>query len=98
MGAVDLLAAAVALGVAVLAGLDPALAHLVAFLALLILVQLVLGLTLGRLIWAIARAISRGPLGALDRLLGVAPGLARGLITATLFLLPFALLPLWPSV
>jgi uncharacterized protein YkwD len=111
LGALDLFAAAVALGVAivgerplgewidgVLPSVSSALAHLAAFLFLLVLVQVLISATLGRIVLTIARFIAGGPLGFVDRLLGAGPGLVRGGITITLFLLPFALLPLLPSV
>jgi uncharacterized protein YkwD len=74
------------------------LAHLVAFLIILVLVQALIGATVGRVIVAIVGALERTPLGGLDRLLGLAPGFVRGVITVTLFLLPFALGPWVPSV
>jgi uncharacterized protein YkwD len=111
LGVLDLAAAAAGVVVAVilerpigdwLAGQVPdlptALVHLATFLALLILVQVLISSTLGRLVVAIVVAIARTPLGPLDRLLGVVPGLVRGAITVTLFLLPFALVPWVPSV
>ena len=110
-GTLDLVAAAVALIVAMLVErplgdavaarvtvVPAALVHLGAFLAVLIVVQMVIGATLGRLILALARGIEASPLGCADRLLGLVPGLARGLIFVTLFLLPFALVPLLPAV
>jgi uncharacterized protein YkwD len=78
--------------------LNPALAHLAAFVGLLIGVQIVVGATVGRVVFAVAAFIAVSPLGALDRLLGMLPGLVRGLITVTVCLLPFGLLPLVPSV
>jgi uncharacterized protein YkwD len=111
LGALDLLGAALAFGLAVVGerpagdwlaglvpGLNPALAHLAAFVGLLIGVQIVVGATVGRVVFAVAAFIAVSPLGALDRLLGMLPGLVRGLITVTVCLLPFALLPLVPSV
>ncbi|MBV9132652.1 MAG: CvpA family protein, partial [Chloroflexi bacterium] len=58
-----------------------ALAQLAAFLGILILVQVVIGATVGRLFVAIVRVLTRIGLGGLDRLLGLVPGLARGVIT-----------------
>jgi uncharacterized protein YkwD len=111
LGVLDLTAAAIAIGAAIvlerpagdwlarmLPSLDPALAHLAAFLVVLIAVQVLIGATIGRVIAALVGALDRTPLGGLDRLLGVAPGLVRGVITVTLFLLPFALVPWVPSV
>jgi uncharacterized protein YkwD/uncharacterized membrane protein required for colicin V production len=111
LGSLDLLGAAVGVVVAMiverpvgdaiaarLPAVPAPLAHLGAFLAVLIVVQMLIGATLGRLMFALSRAIDRGPIGCADRLLGVAPGLIRGLIVVTLFLLPFALVPLLPAV
>jgi uncharacterized protein YkwD len=111
LGTLDLLAAAIAVVVALVAerplgdwltsalpSVSPALAHLAVFLAVLIGVQVVVGATFGRLVFAVARGIAATPLGWLDRLLGLAPGAIRGLITLSLFLLPFALVPWFPSV
>src|SRR5205814_753261 len=44
------------------------------------------------------RTLARTPLGWLDRMFGAVPGLARGAITVTLFLLAFALVPFVPAV
>lgn len=111
LGALDLVAAAAGVVVAVIVerplgnwlaaqvpAVPSALVHLATFLALLVLVQVLVSSTLGRLVVAVVVAIARTPLGALDRLLGVVPGLVRGVITVTLFLLPFALVPWVPSV
>jgi uncharacterized membrane protein required for colicin V production len=111
LGTLDLLAAALALAVAFIGerpvgnwlvqlfpSFEPALAHLVAFLALLVVVQVLVGATIGRLVLAIARGVAGGPLAGLDRVLGVLPGVVRGVFMLTLFLLPFALLPILPSV
>jgi uncharacterized protein YkwD/uncharacterized membrane protein required for colicin V production len=111
LGTLDLAAAAVGVVVAMVAerpvgdeiaarvpALPAAVVHLGVFLAVLILVQMIIGATLGRLVLGMSRGIARGPLGCVDRLLGLAPGLARGVIIVTLFLLPFALLPLLPAV
>jgi uncharacterized protein YkwD len=111
LGVLDLGASAVALVAAIIlehqAGdwlarlapsLPPALAHLAMFLAVLILVQVLIGASIGRLIAALVRALDRTPLGWVDRIFGAAPGVVRGVITVTLFLLPFALVPLVPSV
>jgi uncharacterized protein YkwD/uncharacterized membrane protein required for colicin V production len=111
LGSLDLLGAAVAVVVAMVverslgdeivgrvSAVPAALAHLGAFLLVLIVVQMVIGATFGRLVVALSSDIARSPLGWADRLLGVAPGLVRGLVLVTLFLLPFALLPLLPAV
>jgi uncharacterized protein YkwD len=111
LGSLDLLGAAVGIVVAMLVerplgnqvsarvpALPTALVHLGAFLVVLVLVQMAIGGTLGRLVVALSNGIARSPLGCVDRLLGVLPGLARGLIFATLSLLPFALVPLLPQV
>ncbi len=111
LGVLDLGAAAVALAIALLGeralgdtldayipSLPSALAHLAAFLILLVAAQVLFSVTLGRLVTALAQGIAAGPLASLDRLLGMAPGLVRGAVTIALFLLPFALLPLLPSV
>src|SRR5579864_8235658 len=111
LGALDLIGAAVGLVVATvverpagdwlsqeLPSFAPALAHLTVFLAALVLVQMLVGGTVGRLLLAVVVAMSRTPLAGLDRLLGLAPGLIRGVITVTLFLLPFALVPWIPSI
>jgi uncharacterized protein YkwD len=111
LGVLDLLAAAIGLGVAFVAerpvadglvqlipGIRPPLAHLAAFLGLLVVVQTVISATVGRVAWRVAYALAVGPVGVIERALGTLPGLARGLVTIMLFLLPFALLPLAPSV
>jgi len=111
LGALDLLGAAAGFGVGIvverpagdwlsqtLPTLSPPLAHLAVFLAALVLVQMLIGASIGRLLVAAVVAMSRTPLGGLDRLLGLAPGLVRGVITVTLFLLPFALVPWVPSI
>jgi uncharacterized protein YkwD/uncharacterized membrane protein required for colicin V production len=111
LGALDLLGAAVGFGVAIVGerpvgnalngyvpALAPPVAHLVAFLGLLIGVQIVISATVGGLVAAAARFVAFTPLGVVDRFFGMVPGLVRGLITVTLLLLPFALLPLLPSV
>jgi uncharacterized protein YkwD/uncharacterized membrane protein required for colicin V production len=111
LGALDLAAAAAGVIVAAIlegpvgewlartvTALPTALGHLAAFLIILIVVQVVIGATVGRVVVAIVGALDRTPLGGLDRLLGLAPGLVRGVITVTLFLLPFALGPWVPSL
>jgi uncharacterized protein YkwD len=111
LGTLDLVAAAIGVVVAVIAerpvgdwlgrtlpAIAPALAHLAAFVAILVVVQYLVGATVGRLVVAMVKVIWRTPLRWLDRLLGLAPGLVRGVITVTVFLLPFALVPWVPSV
>ena len=111
LGVLDLAAAAAGVVVAVIferpvgewlastvSSVPSALAQLAAFLGILILAQVVIGATVGRLFVAIVRVLARIGLGGLDRLLGLVPGLVRGVITVTLFLLPFALGPWVPSV
>ena len=111
LGVLDLVSAAVGLSVALvaerglgdwLAGLLPAMsppvAHLAAFVLLLIVVQVLFALTLGRMVAAAARTLADSPVGGLDRLLGLLPGLVKGVITVAVFLLPFALVPLVPSI
>jgi uncharacterized protein YkwD/uncharacterized membrane protein required for colicin V production len=74
-------------------------ADLIALLGLVLLLQAVYGLVSGvvvRTIYPVLLAVR--PLLALDRVLGLLPGLARGLILVSLVLLPFALLPLVPAV
>jgi uncharacterized membrane protein required for colicin V production len=111
LGTLDLLGAAVGVAVAVIVerpfgdeiaarvpGIPAAAVHLGAFLVVLIMVQMLIGSTLGRATFAAARGLDRSPLGCVDRLLGLAPGLIRGLIIITLVLLPFALVPILPAV
>jgi uncharacterized protein YkwD len=111
LGVLDLLAAAAAVGIALLLerpvgdwlaaegpGVAPTLAHVGAFLAVLVAVQFAIAATLGRLFVAIVGAISVTPLGWLDRVGGLAPGFLRGLIVITLFLLPFALVAWVPAI
>jgi uncharacterized protein YkwD/uncharacterized membrane protein required for colicin V production len=111
LGTLDLLGAAVGVVVAMVVerplgdqiaagvpAVPAALAHLGAFLVVLIAVQMLIGATLGRVMFALAAAVAGGPLGCIDRALGLAPGFIRGLILVTLFLLPFALVPILPLV
>src|SRR5947209_9543288 len=80
-------------------GLPPEAADVIALLGLTIVIQAVYGMLSGRLVRAAYPVlVAVGPLFALDRVLGLLPGLARGLILVTLVLLPFALLPLSPVV
>jgi uncharacterized protein YkwD/uncharacterized membrane protein required for colicin V production len=79
--------------------LSPAVAELIALVGLVVLIQAVYGVLSGALVRAIyPLVVAVRPLFALDRVLGVLPGLARGLIFATVLLLPFALLPVVPTV
>ena len=111
LGVFDLASAAIALGIGLVGerglgdwldglvpALSPALAHVVAFVVLLIVVQAIFAVTVGRLFLTAARKLADTPLGSLDRLIGLVPGLVRGLVTVALFLLPFALLPLVPLI
>jgi uncharacterized protein YkwD/uncharacterized membrane protein required for colicin V production len=111
LGTLDLLAAAIGVVIALLVErplgdeiaarvplLPAALAHLGAFLVVLLAVQVLIGRTVGSLTLALARGMGRSRLGCADRLLGLAPGLVRGLIVVTLCLLPFALVPILPVV
>lgn len=111
VGTLDLVSAAAALGIAfvwerpladavvrLIPAVAPPLAHLGTFLVLLLGVQALIDGTLGRLVWRIVGVLAVGPLGLLDRALGALPGLARGVVMVTLFLLPFALLPLVPTL
>ena len=79
--------------------LPAAAADLIALLGLVVLIQAVYGLVSGVLVRAIyPLVLAVRALLALDRLLGLVPGLARGLVLVTLVLLPFALLPVVPVV
>lgn len=111
LGVLDLVSAAVALGIALVAerglgdwvaeavpALSPALAHLAAFVFLLFAVQIAFAMTLGRMVTLAARAIADGPVGGLDRLLGLLPGLVRGMVTLAVVLVPFALVAFVPSI
>lgn len=111
MGALDLVGMVVSLGAAVLgyrqlaamvlaaAELPRAVAILGAFLALVLLAQLVYS-ALVNLLFHLGRPllVLLGPLSLLDRGFGTVPGTIKGLIFATLALLPFALFPLMPQV
>lgn len=111
VGVLDLLSVVVAYGVAVV-GYQPAadllvqrggvpgpLASIAAFLGLLVLGQMAYGLLVNTLL-LLARPLLRGvrPLWEVDRLLGVLPGALKGLITVSVLLLPFTLLPLLPDL
>jgi uncharacterized protein YkwD len=111
IGTLDLVSAAVAIAVALVAerpvvdglvrlvpSIAAALAHLAAFVTLLLIVEAVIDATFGRLVSVVVRALAFGALGTLDRLLGLVPGLIRGLVMVTLLLVPFALLPVVPSI
>jgi uncharacterized protein YkwD len=74
-------------------------AGLIALLGLVLVIQVVFGFVAGLLVRAIYPVLlAVRPLLALDRLLGLLPGLARGLILVTLLLLPFAVLPVLPAL
>ncbi len=112
LGALGLLSAAAALAIALVGerpladellrlvpGLAAPLAHVLAFVALVIIAQVAIGALLGRPVVGLVRAIAAvGPLRVLDAALGALPGLVHGLITASVLLLPFALLPLVPAL
>lgn len=79
--------------------LPPTAASLIALLGLVLVIQVGFGFVAGllvRLIYPVLLAVR--PLLALDRLLGLLPGLGRGLILVTVLLLPFALLPVVPAL
>ncbi len=109
MGALDLLGMAVSLGAAVLgyrqlsalvlqmADLPRAVAVLGSFLGLVLLAQVAYS-ALVNLLFHLSRPLfaALGPLSLIDRALGAIPGTLKGLIFATLMLLPFALFPIIP--
>lgn len=111
MGALDLVGMIVSLGVAIwgyrqaaellegLFDIPSAVAILGSFLGLVILAQIVYSAVVN-LLFHLSRPMLGllGPLAFVDRGLGVFPGLVKGLIFATLGLLPFALYPLLPQV
>lgn len=111
LGALDLLGVAVGLGVAILAyrqaaallldlvQLPAAIASLGAFLALFVAAQIVYS-TVVSILFHVTRPLwlLLGPLAIMDRLLGVLPGAIKGLVIATVMLLPFAMLPLSTQV
>jgi uncharacterized protein YkwD/uncharacterized membrane protein required for colicin V production len=79
--------------------LPPMVAGLIALLGLVLVIQFAFGFVAGLLVRAIyPLLLAVRPLLALDRLLGLLPGLARGVILVTLLLLPFAVLPVLPVV
>jgi uncharacterized protein YkwD/uncharacterized membrane protein required for colicin V production len=111
LGALDLLAIAVSLAVAILAyravadwltrtaGLPQILASIGALVGLLVFTQFVYWLVVGQVLHLGSR-IGRHlrPLRPVDQALGVVPGLARGLLWATLILLTFTFTPFLPAV
>jgi uncharacterized protein YkwD/uncharacterized membrane protein required for colicin V production len=76
-----------------------ALATIGAFVAITLIAQVVYWLIVNNLLH-LSRPMQHAlrPLAGLDRLLGAIPGLVRGLFYTTLALLPFALVPIVPSV
>ena len=112
LGALDLVGAA-ATALAVLLGygpvvawlrptlpqLPPVAADLLALLGLVLLAQAVYSVFAGLIVRALfAPLLTFRPVRAVDRLLGLVPGLLRGLVLATLLLVPFALLPVVPGL
>jgi len=63
----------------------------------LLVAELLLTLVVALLVHLL-RPLVRAPLVRLDRLLGVLPGAAKGLLLATLLLAPFSLFPLLPAL
>jgi uncharacterized protein YkwD/uncharacterized membrane protein required for colicin V production len=111
LGVVDLAGAALALVGALLAygpastwlaasvrKLPAPVADLIALLGLIVVIQIAVGLVAGLVVRVISPVLAVRPLFVLDRLLGLAPGLARGVILVTVLLLPFALLPVVPAL
>jgi uncharacterized protein YkwD len=111
LGALDLAGMAVSLGAAIFgyrlvsslvlqfAQVPRAVAILGSFLGLVLLAQIVYS-ALVNLLFHVGRPLSMffGPFSAIDGILGTIPGLVKGVIFATLALLPFALFPLVPWV
>lgn len=111
MGALDLLGMVFSLGAAILgyrqvaalvlevAEVPRAVAILGAFLGLVLLAQIAYSIVVNTL-FRMGRPlmILLGPLLVIDRGLGTIPGIVKGLVFATLLLLPFALYPLVPQV
>ncbi|MHB1160499.1 MAG: CvpA family protein [Chloroflexota bacterium] len=111
MGILDLLGMVVSLAAGVLGyrqlsalvlqwvEVPSAIATLGAFLLLVLIAQAIYS-AIVNLVFRIGRPIVLllGPLYLLDRALGALPGLVKGLIFATLVLLPFALFPLVPQL
>jgi uncharacterized protein YkwD len=111
MGIFDLLGAALTLGVAFLgyaslgvwlasvASMPTPLANVAAFVGLAFATDLVYGIVLRRMAtaaWPIANAF--GVFKPLNHLLGIAPGLIRGLLVATPVLLVLSLVPVVPQL
>jgi uncharacterized protein YkwD/uncharacterized membrane protein required for colicin V production len=79
--------------------LPPMAAGLIALLGLVLVIQVVFGFLAGLLVRAIYPVLlAVRPLLALDHVLGLLPGVARGLILVTVLLLPFAVLPVVPAL
>lgn len=111
MGTLDLLGMVISLGAGILCyrqaaalilqviEVPRAIAFLGAFLALVLLAQLLYSALLN-LVFRASRPILAlfGPLALVDKTLGAVPGAIKGLIFATLILLPFALFPLIPQM
>ncbi len=111
MGSLDLVGMVVSLGAAALGyrqasalilqfvQLPRAIATLAAFLAI-VLITLIAYSALVNLLFRVSRPFRPflGPLAAVDHVLGLIPGVVKGLIFATLALLPFALFPLVPQI
>lgn len=111
IGILDLAGVAISLGAAVLgyrqvadlilrvAQVPSAIVFIGAFLGIVILVE-VLFSALVRLLFRLSSPLlfALGPFSFLDRVLGVLPGLVKGLIFSALLLLPFALFPLVPQI
>jgi uncharacterized membrane protein required for colicin V production len=111
MGALDLVGMVVSLGAGII-GYRQAAALILQYVqlpravatlgAFLVIVLIALGAysALVNLLFRFSRPIRTllGPFAAIDHLLGSIPGVIKGLIFATLALLPFALFPLVPQV
>lgn len=111
VGVLDLLSVVVAYGVAIV-GYQPVadlliqhlqlpgtLASLAAFLGLLVIGQLAYSLLVNSVLM-LMRPVLRAlrPLEGADRVLGVVPGAAKGVLAAAIVLLPFTLLPVLPEL
>jgi uncharacterized protein YkwD len=73
--------------------------NVLAFIVVLLVAQLAYGIVsgwVGMVLRAVLNVVP--PLAWLDRILGLAPGLVRGLAISVALLLPFALLPVLPQV
>ncbi len=111
MGSLDLLGMIVSLGAGVvgyrqlsstilgLVQIPAAVAALGAFLLLVLVVQILYS-AIVNLVFQVSRPFTLvlGPFALLDKILGAVPGVIKGMIFATLALLPFALFPLIPQV